>query len=355
MICILVLLKAWARNQGTRDAPPVINPTETISAILPFNKNASSSWLTIFVGGDEETSLEEVRSARNRASRAAQSEAKGGLGSVVTTGLQVQDLVSKMATQCVIIDIRGHGNEIFDRDYRDLLRSSFTLYGEDNVHLFTDASPFEPLRSVTEARVSPLELLRAFEEAIRLRPALRARARMARDADTYRQLQMWCEDGPESLCQLLPPFLRTLFSDRCSGNYVDSASALKSELESFTSGLCTRIAGNRAPTHVFWASHGNYLESPALDSVRGRYGVVALRSAEETASIADVSLDADWIATALIDPLATAIASVESPLLWTMHCCWSSGIVTRIAEVLRASRCPARLPSGLCLVAEKPA
>lgn len=258
--------------------------------------------------------------------------------------------------QCALLDLRGHAGEIFDADYRSLLRDMFTRYGESNVHVFTDATPFRPLFATVASSSDSQAVVDAFEDFVRdggetWETKLLPRGRFASDRNVFMPLRNFLVDGRDANAELLPPLLRTLASARCAGEYLPDSATLKAALVVFLRDLGDRTPLG-APIDIFWCSHGNYLESPALDSEHGEYGVVAFRSAHEVETIADTSLTATWITSNLILPFAFRLR--ESQLLWSFHCCWSSGIVATIERELTLNGAR-MIPENLCILAEKPA
>ena len=253
---------------------------------------------------------------------------------------------------CVLLDLRGHGNEIFDEAYLCFLESCFAYYGEDNVFLHTDTTPFLPLK----ARVLSGEAVTraVIAEYIAAAPALEPRARMPKaQVDVWKFLKaVWLREGQYKGDTLFPPLLRTMFSARCAGAYVPSAAALRTSLQAFLLHTVAPAAQPGNAVHVYWASHGNFLQAPALSSRRGVYGVVALRSEEETASVADPSLSADFLARELIAPLARALSPRGATLAWVHHSCYSAPIMAAAARCLsQGLLTPAE---RLCLIADRP-
>lgn len=250
---------------------------------------------------------------------------------------------------CVFLDLRGLAGE-FDINYRVFLRDAFAFYGEERMFILTDATVWSPVFAA--ASLPPAGVADAFEQFLRDQPPLPPRCRFPSDKAVYYPFaaSMRQHDRP-FLEAFLPPYLRLLQSDRCAGAYVASAAALRATLCAFLTGVAARLPAG-APLHVYWASHGNFLETPrGLLSTRGGYGVVAFRSAEDIADMADSNLTAEWIARELVLPLAAATRA--APLLWVTHCCWSACIVEDMRRTAAAASGGA-LPAGLVLVAEKP-
>ena len=258
----------------------------------------------------------------------------------------------------VLLDLRGHGAEIFDESYLCFLQHAFSYYGEGNCFLHTDVTPFLALKDRVQAP-EPIPSYRALVEAhIAARPPLAPRARMPKaDTDVWKTLRaMWLRDSFDAEA-CLGPLLRTFFSPRCQGGYVPSAAALRASLRAFLLDTVAPSAPAGAAVHVYWASHGNYLMTPALSSRRGVYGIVALRSQEETEGLEDTSLTAQFLAQELMAPLARALAPSGGALLWVHHSCYSAPILAAAAQSLRAldAACAPLLPGlRLCLVADKP-
>jgi hypothetical protein len=250
---------------------------------------------------------------------------------------------------CVFLDLRGLAGE-FDINYRVFLRDAFAFYGEERMFILTDSTVWSQLFAA--ASLPPAGVADAFEQLLRDQPPLPPRCRFPSDKAVYYPFaaSMRQHDRP-FLEAFLPPYLRLLQSDRCAGAYVASAAALRATLCAFLTGVAARLPAG-APLHVYWASHGNFLETPrGLLSTRGGYGVVAFRSAEEIADMTDSNLTAEWIARELVLPLAAA--TLAAPLLWVTHCCWSACIVEDMRRTAAAASGGA-LPAGLVLVAEKP-
>ena len=262
----------------------------------------------------------------------------------------------------VLLDLRSHGAELYDESYLGFLQHAFAHYGETNCFLHTDVTPFLALKErVQAAAAEPIPSYRALVEAhIAARPPLAPRPRMPKaDTDVWKALRaMWLRDSFDAEATL-GPLLRTFFSPRCQGEYVPSAAALRASLRAFLLDTVAPSAPAGAAVHVYWASHGNFLVMPALSSRRGVYGIVALRSQEETEGLEDTSLTAEFLARELMAPLARALAPSGGALLWVHHSCYSAPILAAAAQTLRAldaAGTPPPPPPGqrLCLVADKP-
>ena len=257
------------------------------------------------------------------------------------------------APVCVLLDIRGHSEELFDESYMVFLERAFRYYGEDAVFLHTDATPFCALApALAPGAPRPPSYSALLQAHLAAAPALPHRERCPKaQANFFKSAAMWLRWGSFDAEAVLGPLLRTLFSARCQGAHVPSAAALRASLRAFLLESVAPRVPPGAPLHVYWASHGNFLCAPALASRRGVYGVVALRSEAEKAEMADTSLPAEWLAEALLAPLARALAPRGSALLWSHHSCWAAPIMAAAARALHCALAPGQ---RACLLADKP-